>query len=47
MQQGKAPDQLLQADDVIYIPFSFGKNILMGTNSIVAATSSALIYAGH
>jgi hypothetical protein len=37
----------LQADDVIYIPFSFGKNILMGTNSIVAATSSALIYAGH
>lgn len=47
MQQGKAPDQLLEADDVIYIPFSFGKNILMGANSIVAATSSALIYAGH
>ena len=47
IQQGKAPDQLLEADDVIYIPFSFGKNILMGTNSIVAATSSALIYAGH
>jgi len=47
IQQGKAPDQLLEADDVIYIPFSFGKNLLMGTNSIVAATSSALIYAGR
>ena len=47
IQEGKAPDQLLEADDVIYIPFSFGKNILMGTNSIVAATSSALIYAGR
>ena len=47
IEQGKAPDELLQADDVIYIPFSFGKNIVMATNSIVASTSSALIYAGH
>jgi polysaccharide biosynthesis/export protein len=47
IEQGKAPDELLEPDDVIYIPFSFGKNVLMGTNSIVAATSSALIYAGR
>jgi polysaccharide biosynthesis/export protein len=47
IEQGTAPDELLQADDVIYIPFSFGKNVLLGTNSIVAATSSALIYAGR
>ena len=47
IEQGTAPDQLLEADDVIYIPFSFGKNLLLGTNSIVAATSSALIYAGR
>jgi polysaccharide biosynthesis/export protein len=47
IEQGKAPDELLQADDVIYIPFSFGKHVLMGTNSILAASSSALIYAGH
>jgi polysaccharide biosynthesis/export protein len=47
IEEGKAPDELLEADDVIVIPFSFGKNMLMGTNSIVAATSSALIYAGH
>ena len=47
IEQGKAPDELLQADDVLYIPFSFGKNVIMATNSIVASTSSALIYAGH
>jgi polysaccharide export outer membrane protein len=47
IEQGKAPDELLEADDVIFIPFSFGKNVLMGTNSIVASTSSALIYAGR
>jgi polysaccharide biosynthesis/export protein len=47
IEQGKAPDELLQADDVIYVPFSFGKNVMMATNSIVASTSSALIYAGH
>ena len=47
MEQGKAPDELLQADDVVYVPFSFGKNVVMATNSIVASTSSALIYAGR
>jgi polysaccharide biosynthesis/export protein len=47
IEQGNAPDELLEADDVIYIPFSFGKNVLMGTNSIVASTTSALIYAGR
>lgn len=47
IEKGEAPDELLQADDVIYIPFSFAKNMVMGTNSIVASTTSALIYAGH
>jgi polysaccharide biosynthesis/export protein len=47
IEKGEAPDQLLQPNDVLYIPFSFTKNILMGTSSIMASTSSALIYAGH
>ncbi|MGB7189597.1 MAG: polysaccharide biosynthesis/export family protein [Acidobacteriaceae bacterium] len=47
IEKGEAPDELLQANDVIYVPFSFAKNILMGTNSIVASASSALIYAGR
>lgn len=45
IEKGQAPDELLQADDVIYVPFSFAKNVVMGTSSIVASASSALIYA--
>lgn len=47
IEKGEAPDELLQANDVIYIPFSFAKNVLMGTSSIMASTTSALIYAGR
>jgi polysaccharide biosynthesis/export protein len=47
IEAGTSPDELLAADDVIYIPFSFGRNIMLGTNSIVAASTSALIYAGR
>lgn len=45
IEKGLAPDELLHADDVIYIPFSFAKNVVMGTSSIMASTTSALIYA--
>jgi polysaccharide export outer membrane protein len=47
IEKGDAPDELLQANDVIYVPFSFAKNIVMGTSSIMASASSALIYAGR
>lgn len=47
IMRGEAPDELLQANDVIYVPFSFAKNVVMGTSSIVASASSALIYAGR
>lgn len=47
IERGDAPDELLQPNDVLYIPFSFAKNIVMGTSSIMASTTSALIYAGH
>lgn len=47
MERGEAPDLLLQPNDVLYVPFSFGKHVVMGTSSIVASTTSALIYAGH
>lgn len=47
IEQGEAPDELLQANDVIYVPFSFAKHIVMGTTSIMASASSALIYAGR
>ena len=47
IEKGEAPDEPLQANDVIYIPFSFAKNVVMGTSTIMASTTSALIYAGH
>jgi polysaccharide export outer membrane protein len=47
MERGNAPDELLEANDIIFIPFSLGKNMLMGTNAIVASSTSALIYAGR
>ncbi|MFZ0662714.1 MAG: polysaccharide biosynthesis/export family protein [Acidobacteriaceae bacterium] len=47
IEKGDAPDELLQANDVIYIPFSLAKNIVMGSSSIVASASAALIYAGR
>ncbi|HTV04331.1 MAG TPA: polysaccharide biosynthesis/export family protein [Acidobacteriaceae bacterium] len=47
IEKGEAPDELLHANDVIYIPFSFARHVVMGTSSIVASASSALIYAGY
>jgi len=45
MQKGKEPDVLLQPDDVIFIPFSYLRNIGANASGIVAAASSAAIYA--
>jgi polysaccharide biosynthesis/export protein len=47
MERGEIPDLLLQPNDVLYVPFNFGKHIVMGSSSIVASASSALIYAGR
>ena len=45
MEQGKKPDMQLQANDVIYVPFSMAKNVALGATSIVASASSAAVYA--
>ncbi|HET6218802.1 MAG TPA: polysaccharide biosynthesis/export family protein [Acidobacteriaceae bacterium] len=44
MQKGKEPDTQLQADDIVYIPFSYTRNMAVGAGSLVGATSSAAIY---
>ena len=44
MQKGKEPDVLLHPDDVIFIPFSYLRNIGSNASGIVAAASSAAIY---
>jgi polysaccharide export outer membrane protein len=45
MEKGKSPDVALQNNDIVYIPFSFGKNLALGANTIAASASSALVYA--
>jgi polysaccharide export outer membrane protein len=44
IEKGKSPDIPLQADDIIYVPFSYMRNIAVGAGSLVGATSSAAIY---
>lgn len=44
VQKGKHPDIVLEPDDVIYIPFSYLRNIVTSSSGIVAAATSAAIY---
>jgi polysaccharide biosynthesis/export protein len=47
MERGRDPDVPLQANDILYVPFSMARNLSMGLASITAAASSAIIYATH
>lgn len=45
IEKGKRPDINLRPDDIIYVPFSWMKNMAVSASSIAASTSSAAIYA--
>ena len=44
IEKGKTPDTLLEQDDIVFVPFSWMKNVAMSTASIVSSTGSAAIY---
>jgi polysaccharide export outer membrane protein len=44
MQKGKIPDMPLEADDIVYVPFSYLKNFAVGADGLVAAAASAAVY---
>jgi polysaccharide export outer membrane protein len=44
MEKGKKPDIQLQPDDIVYVPFSYARNMAVGASGLVSATSSAAIY---
>ena len=44
MQKGKMPDIALLPDDVVYVPFSFMRNIGVQSQGILASATSAAIY---
>jgi polysaccharide export outer membrane protein len=45
MEKGKIPDMDLQANDIIYVPFSWMKNMAMSSSQIAASTANAAIFA--
>jgi polysaccharide export outer membrane protein len=47
IQKGKQPDLPVQAGDILFIPFSWMKNMATNAASIAASTSSAAIYSIH
>jgi polysaccharide export outer membrane protein len=47
IERGTKPDMQLEADDVLYVPFSMTKNVVLGASSILSSTSSAAIYAAR
>ena len=44
MQKGKKPDVALLPDDVVYVPFSFMRNMGVNGQGILASVASAAIY---
>jgi polysaccharide biosynthesis/export protein len=44
MEKGKKPDVALLPDDVVYVPFSFMRNIGVNGQGILASASAAAIY---
>jgi polysaccharide export outer membrane protein len=44
MQKGKRADFALQADDIIYVPFSYMRNFAVNGSGIAASAASAAVY---
>jgi polysaccharide export outer membrane protein len=44
MQKGKAPDVMLEANDIIYVPFSYMRNFGMQATGVVSSLDSAAVY---
>jgi polysaccharide export outer membrane protein len=47
IQKGKQPDIMLQANDILYVPFSWMKNVAMNGTQIAASTAGAAVYVVH
>jgi polysaccharide biosynthesis/export protein len=44
MQKGKMPDVALLPDDVVYVPFSFMRNLEVNSQGILASVTSSALY---
>ena len=44
IQNGKKPDFALQPNDIVYVPFSYRKNLVLNTSGVVASAASSAVY---
>jgi polysaccharide export outer membrane protein len=44
MQKGNSTDVALQPGDIVYVPFSYMRNIAMNAGGIAASAAGAMIY---
>jgi polysaccharide export outer membrane protein len=47
LEKGTGTDVELRAEDIVYIPYSTTKNIMLGASAILSSTGGAAIYAAH
>jgi polysaccharide export outer membrane protein len=48
IQKGKRPDFAMESGDILYVPFSYAKNLLITSSAgIVGAAGAAAIYTVH
>jgi len=47
IEKGKQPDIMLQSNDIVYVPFSWMKNVAIGSSNVGASTASAALYLVH
>jgi polysaccharide export outer membrane protein len=47
IEKGKQVDLILQPEDVLFVPFSWTKNMAVSAAAIVSSTSGAAVYAAH
>jgi polysaccharide biosynthesis/export protein len=47
IQKGKQPDIALKPDDILYVPFSWMKNVVLSSSSVASSTAAAAVYAVH
>ena len=44
IRKGKKPDIPLEANDILYVPFSYGRNAAVGVAQIIAAAAGGALY---
>jgi polysaccharide export outer membrane protein len=44
MQKGKVADMPMFANDIVYVPFSYAKSMVVNASSIIAVAGSAAVY---